>query len=149
MRGLSFFFMARQTKKSLTSFEKRGSYEDPRDFLFGVRLNSPEKNLIASLLERAVIDLKSDDGYIQRSARLWIFRQDRDAFFTFSFQWCMRMMNWDGYVRRFRKNCREVLRLKAELGRDVIVNPTSNPGAIFKIEAYDRRAKEYKVEEEV
>lgn len=45
--------------------------------------DTPEKRLLCSILERAILDLKSSDNTIRREATKWFNSQEEDYIFSF------------------------------------------------------------------
>lgn len=69
---------------------------------------SPEKNLVTAIMERAVADLFHKDAHVRRDANQWFKSNTPDM--EFSFLWCLETLDKELNASSIRK---EVLRLKA------------------------------------
>lgn len=74
---------------------------------------APERNLIAALIERTILDLKQPDHMTRKYAEKWLFERDVFPAPIFSLPWCLEATDMlDGLVT-LRCKCRALIEDKS------------------------------------
>lgn len=89
----------RETKRLLSEKFKQGTRPmfderlctEEEDFFIKPALGSPEKNLCASILERAIFDLASPEWTVRRDAEQWFASDKQDRF---SLYWILDVLGF-------------------------------------------------------
>lgn len=104
----SDFFISEVVIMQTNSFLYNSRYDEER-----TREKPPERNLLAAMIERSILDLKQEDFFLRRSAEKWIFPRGPHREGTFTLAWCLEWLDLSHAINIIRVDCRTLINNKA------------------------------------